>query len=136
MADSSVSIRRETHDPPPDHVPASEGAVVQSTGPSGLPLFIDGSPRESGTQRVAECRSVSPRRIFAAVSWPHDYGVAVLARGPLEAIEQPELSEAPVGSLLITDADATRGVVVAERIEEGWLIRPGANVTEDGGRRG
>lgn len=96
--------------------------------------LVDGSAPESGELPVAPGATLNARvaqtrhrgaRVYVAVSALHDYAVAVLAHGPVEALEQPELADAPVGAMLLTDsADGREGVVCAERVlDGGWVLR-------------
>lgn len=80
---------------------------------------------------VPGCRSVAPR-LFLAL-WPDgERGEWVIASGVLAALESPDLCDVPPGGMLLTDADATRGRVVAERARDGWVLRFD---DWDGGRR-
>lgn len=128
-----MSVAGDTvHEGPEAHALPVESGVVRAMCPSGLPLFLDGSPRESGIHAVPCGRTVARMRLFAAVHVPSGYYELVEAHGVVGALEQ--VGEAPVGSLLIEDGQIG-GIVRAEREEIGWVVTSHEAVSADRGRR-
>jgi len=60
----------------------------------------------------------------------------LVASGVIACLESPDMPHTEPGALLLCDESGQRGKVCAELMGYGgWLLRPGENVTEDGGRR-
>lgn len=112
--------------PIPDAAPGGEEQALLDACRVAL---VDGSSPESGELPVAPVATLNTRvaqtrrteaRVYLAV---HDVdAVAVLASGPVEAIESPEIRGMPIGTMLLVDADGQRGELVAERVLCGWVL--------------
>lgn len=97
---------------------ADEARRVPSRDSATLPAASSSTP---ATPR--DDSSPGARR-YALVDALRDVYEDVVAAGPVEAIESAAGRRAKPGAMLLTDStDGERGVVVAERRPDGWLVR-------------